>query len=288
MNAVTRVNPERLAAASTQGPLRLQVRCRSCNFTSKHQFEWISIDGTPGGKADWDTLTLPKVMVCRRCKKVDDYELTLGSQMDVVQRVLKRDPRVALGPCILWDGTVVRRASEALAKLKALADQHFDNPTAWRRLGNACGKYGESERAVSAWRKAMEVDPTEVESAAALASHLYYQSDLEASLLAVREAIVRLPAWSAPREERVSMVGEIMDILWDVLNAIEVPMAIVTWKKGEPELCHYIPFTLGTDRDVAAEGLLAADLETADIVPLERIKPGASWYPDEERAAASA
>ena len=177
--------PEEILSAPKGPPLRLELACR-CGGLSTHEFEYALYDPERDQHEahGWDGFFLPRVVECERCGAVDDYQLTSSAYArlllelgaDAVKgrfaRKSREGRRVLIGVSQLWDGTVAHRPSQALAHLRKLADERPTSGEALRRLGNAEERFGRLEEAEQSWRRALGVDPLEVESAYSLAKHL--------------------------------------------------------------------------------------------------------------------
>ena len=204
---------------------------------------WAAVDPTAEG---WDGIVLGRVVQCADCGAVDDYTLDERSRLTVLGRAMAaettdRKPAtsaqpsgVAVGLLRLWDGTRVRRPSEALAHLKREAEER---PTgaAWRRLGNLCERYGRIEEAVASWSKALETDPDEADAAYSLAAHAFEECDVEHGFAKLCDAIARLPrAKDMKREARQQVGAALADMLGTVLASTDEPLALkAIWRDGE-------------------------------------------------------
>ncbi len=128
--------PEEFLPAPKSPPLRLELACR-CGGISTHEFEYALCkperdQREPDG---WDGILLPRVIECVRCGAVDDYALTSSSYArlrleagtDGIARGLagkgREGSRVIIGVTQMWDGTIARRPSQALAHLCKLVDE---------------------------------------------------------------------------------------------------------------------------------------------------------------------
>ncbi len=170
--------PEDIVGACRSPKIKLSLRCTRCQTTSKEQFDWACVHpDLDACRADgWDGISLSRVFRCRHCDAVDDYELTgisYGMLTGGLLRFMSEEGgRVFIAEPRLSDGTILRRPSQALARLRELARQQPDRAEVHRRYGNGCERFGELVEAETAWRRALEVDANDVESAYSLAKIL--------------------------------------------------------------------------------------------------------------------
>jgi hypothetical protein len=77
----------------------------------------------------WDGVSLSRVVRCERCGAIDAYAFAGESYLTLTARMLASSTggppgRVLIAESRLWDGTQVRRPSQALARLRELAKEH--------------------------------------------------------------------------------------------------------------------------------------------------------------------
>ena len=160
-------------------PLHVEVECHRCASRRRYEVAWALVNPEPDAcdAEGWDGVLLGRVIECIECGAVDDYELTPMARLLLAARILasrgarEEDAETAtqvgarLGVATLSDGTVVRRPTHALDHLRRATIEQPDRGEAWRRLGDACLRYGREEEAEQAWREAVKVDPHESEAA---------------------------------------------------------------------------------------------------------------------------
>jgi len=160
-------------------PLRLNLTCNACGTKRRENFDWacVSPDRDPAG--DWDRVVLSRVFVCKKCGTEDDYKLQtlelLGLRLRGIAAdgPISQDGRVIHALNYLWDGTAMRRPSQALDHLRKLTQRAPPCGEAFRRLGNALERFGKLPEAIAPWRRACEIDPEDVEAAYSLANALW-------------------------------------------------------------------------------------------------------------------
>jgi hypothetical protein len=191
----------------TAGPLHVEVQCRCCASRQRYEVPWALLHPEPNAcDADgWDGVLLGRVIECVACGAADDYELTPMARLLLAARILpsmvafekhpgtSASPGARLGVSRLSDGTVVRRPTQALDPLRRMTRERPDCGEAWRRLGNACHHYGREAEAEAAWRKAVQVDPGELEAAFRLIGRCLTTGQADAGTAFIRLAIERWP-----------------------------------------------------------------------------------------------
>jgi hypothetical protein len=204
--------PEELTDSSTPA-LLLELRCNRCERTTGYETPYATIHPRPESLAEaWDGIVLGRVFECPACEQVDDYSVTARTRLELTARAIAdaagRGPgRVIVGECRLLDGTLVTRPSRALDHLRELAARHPEQAEGWRRLGNACERYGLFDRAEEAWRKAFDLDPDEFEAAFSLAERLFDDSP-ERAFPFLRRAVECLPKATGLSSEQRDGFGQ--------------------------------------------------------------------------------
>lgn len=170
--------PEDAIVNTTDPPLRMSLSCSACDKKSKISCDWVCVHpDLERCKADgWDGIILSRIFTCAGCGAVDEYELATHSRMMLTGSLLRAlsgtDGRVFIATMELWDGSQARRPSQTLAHLRRLAREQPTRPEAHWRLGNACDRLGLVEEAEAAWRRALAIDPDDIQAGASLADFL--------------------------------------------------------------------------------------------------------------------
>jgi hypothetical protein len=211
--------------------------------------------------------------------------------------------RIVIGIAHLWDGTEVRRPSQALAHLRTLTEQQPENSQAWRRLGNyyeRCGRMGQAE---DAWRTAIKVDRSEFETTFSLAK-LHFDADRPSQGFPfLREVFQRLPqAKGMTSDFRSAAADRMIEFLRRTLECTDEAIALIAcWSGGatvaDRQVVHASSIDLRKVRDwdrlvqfIAGSDVLSLgftpELPTDEVTQLDallhgRLAPelGASWAP---------
>lgn len=271
MQRLVKGTPERFSSGSKLGPVHVESRCRPCGRRSWGEYEYVVLNVTEGGAPDWDSVMLPRVIVCGKCGRTDEYELTKRGLAAVVERVRLRDPRVLIGESRTWDGTVVTRASQALRRLRELIVERSESAEAWRRLGNGCNRYGEPEEAKAAWKRASELDPSDVESLCSLASAAYYEDRIEEGFAHLQRAFAAFPSTKLRSDTREFIARDLFAILVDLLEEKPRKLAVVASYEGDirPEV---FEVELTSEGDLAGRALLELAVCRRGLRQLELVR----------------
>jgi SEC-C motif len=268
-----------------EAPLKLELHCNRCSRKARHEVPWAM--WYPEAEADgWDGIVLGRVIDCRGCGAVDDYTLTTMTRAALSliavadaegpgvasRRTLPQTGRVIVGLASLWDGTVIRRPSQGLSHLRALAEGRPQSAEAWRRLGNLCERYGLPVEAEEAWRKAACNDDREWEAVFSLARHLLGDRPDEGFLF-VRQAVERLPRATINPEGRVIFARALVDLIFRLLACTDEPLALIAaWpagKEGADVVVHVSSVDLRevTDGDRLVEFMARTDVASMGLTP---------------------
>jgi tetratricopeptide (TPR) repeat protein len=225
--------------------LVLDLRCTECGRTHSYEADQVFIDPEALASEEPDALRartfVDRIITCKSCGAVDDYELTSRAHLALLPRLMRlKDSADPLGEQIvvarrqLYDGTVIVEPSKAIAYLEENASRHPLDGEAWRRLGNLCERYSEPKKAERAWRKAVEVDDTEAEAAYSLAEQLWVAEtpNVEAFNFAIM-ALERLPGTELDEESRWAVAFKMLDMLRAYLPVVDPPIALrAAWSDG--------------------------------------------------------
>jgi tetratricopeptide (TPR) repeat protein len=225
----------------------------------------------------WDGILLSHIVECRGCGAVDDYRLTTGSSLRLKARIFRSSVaasaqgRIVVGISKLWDGTLVRRPSQALARLRELTAEHPESAEAFRRLGNGCERWGLTEEAVEAWRKAIALDSAEIEAAYSLADYwLHAGSRPVEGFAQLRRALQELPKAVALKPEAGRIAAALAWLLHDVVESTDEPFALAAaWSTGKVSGQPVVTLSSVDLRKVADFERLAAFVADPEVLALD-------------------
>jgi tetratricopeptide (TPR) repeat protein len=224
--------------------LKLPLKCNDCGRVSTYEVGHVVAHPQPEQcRAEgWDGVLLGRVIVCKRCRAEDDYQLTGEANMTLSAQMLvlcaTRDnpaegPALTLGAACLWDGTIVRRPSQGLAALRASVARESERAEPWRRLGNFARRYGRMEEAERAFRKSVELDEREVEAAHSLAEMCWNARRFREAAPLLGLTIERLRDGDAAAELRQAMSRSTLEMLRAGLDMDPTPIALMAvWEQG--------------------------------------------------------
>lgn len=220
-------------------PLLLSLRCTACDHGSNEHFDWACVNpNVEACKAEgWDGVSLSRIVQCAKCGAVDAYELAGKSSLQLSAGVLGASAggppgRILMAEPRLWDGTQVRRPSQALAHLRELAARHPDSVEAHTRLGNGCQRFGLSEEAVAAWRRAVELDENALEGLASIAGQLLRaEATAREGFSFLRRAVSAIPtSGSMDQDTRHGFTRSIFEMLREFPEAGEPIALMAAWR----------------------------------------------------------
>jgi hypothetical protein len=223
--------------------LSVSLTCRRCHHTATHAFESaavvpLSAEVDPA----WDGVCFPSIARCPSCGAEDDYDLTPEAHAMLVDEAIRQKDggpaaagsRIMLGVYGLSDGTILKRQTEGITLLRARVEANPESGEAWRRLGNLYKTHGRSTEAEAAWRRAVEVDPTEAEAACCLAVLLWGTERPEEGLQFMQLALARYPTAELAPELRWQIGDSLATMLRSALAMTTDPLVLqVALKTGE-------------------------------------------------------
>jgi len=224
--------------------VRLKLRCARCGHVDEYDVGRVVIHPRleQCERDGWDGIVLGRIIVCTSCGAEDDYTIRPMDKLRLGLRgVVDLDPSFAkelpdggvfFAELRLWDGTLVKRPSEALRHLRALAEQQPERGEGWRRLGNLYERYDQQGDAVAAWLRAAE-DPDEMEACFSLADHYDNEGDLQRAYHFAARTIMRLGSVGKARAAvpvRQAAAKTALGIVQAALQCSGEPLALlVVW-----------------------------------------------------------
>ncbi len=272
--------PGQLFDGSAEAPLALELTCNRCGLGYSGKFDWACVTPKHGPEdEDWDGVLLSRIVECAGCGAVDDYTLAAGSLLLLTGGVLRSrggttgKSRIIFGVSQLWDGSVARRPSQALARLRQLAVEHPNRAEAFRRLGNGCERWGLMEEAVASWKKALDLDPAEIEATYSLARYWWGEGERPAEGFAyLRQGLQTLPKVVALKPESRQWGAQLVWLLREVVERCTEPIALMAvWSEGavnDQPVVTMSSVDLGkVDFERLAEFVARPDLLALDLTP---------------------
>ena len=241
--------PEEIFGSANGPLLKLELRCNACGHSETHEFEHAIVNPEPelSSNPAWDGVLLSRIVTCPSCVAIDDYMLASSSRLMLIAELRKMGRsghavqgavpggRVMGGVSKLWDGTIAQRPSQALAHLRELAERLLTVGEAWRRLGNTEERFSRMDQAERAWRKAVEVDPQELEATYSLAEYLLRSDRSREGFAFLSKGIALLPVTKAlDVDTRLSIGLSLFRVLREVMRLTPGPFGLfAAWSGGE-------------------------------------------------------
>lgn len=216
--------------------LRLPVRCTECGRTYIYRVDKLYVAPEVLDEEDPNLLeeVVPgRIIRCKNCGAEDRYELTRDAYPAITYGLMflanfeevDDMPLLPLPPRFS-DGTVIKRASEAIRYMEDQAEQNPESGEIWRKLGNTCDKFDRPEKAEMAWRRAVEVDETEAEAAFSLANMLGGRGEHEEGIQFILETIERLPVAEMDQSTREVLAEALARSLEPMQSILNPPLAM--------------------------------------------------------------
>jgi hypothetical protein len=199
---------------------KLSLICSECGKKANYKVGRILIDPeyflNPQESSFEDAVSFSGLFRCKQCGSGGPWEFPVLTSMRLCVHLVTgpRNPEEAtvhVGRMQLFDGTTTRSGAEAEDYLKEKLKEHPADAFLWSRLANAYDHADERKLARSAYEKAVEFDPAEIEANYKLGC--YRMADGDRSGAAECFERVALHARSAPRRDPELLENIVRDSL---------------------------------------------------------------------------
>ena len=245
---------------------KLELCCQACGRTGRYHVGTICLltrvanrGGAP--KEDWFAFT--GYFRCAFCDAPGPWAFTVETVVHLTATMVltmedpERSPLQAFQPA-LFDGTTFHYATEAEQILRDRLDKDPDQPFLWNRLGNIFNNGGCPERAIEPFRRAIELDPTDIRSHYSLGGILFDEGNLPEAVQHFHAVLRHARARSdVPKPERQGFVRNTLECLLE-MNAssrgeIEVfprpDPSLAESNPDEPVVLELMEFDLSRESD---------------------------------------
>jgi tetratricopeptide (TPR) repeat protein len=207
---------------------RVELRCQACGKKAKYTVGRIFVDPQPlrdAGKQQpkyEDMVSFTGYFHCRCCGAGGPWEFPPRTvmQLQLLMLMASQNPAKADVQFLrakLFDGTFIRTATEAEAHLRKLIEANPSDDFLWSRLGNLYDQAEEEELAFTAFSRAVELNPHDVESHYSLGCYLMGRK--QAVKAAEHFTQVLRHCRTAPRRQPgllESIVQDTLERLWEL------------------------------------------------------------------------
>ncbi len=214
----------------------LSLTCGACGKSGKYHVGTVMLDPTIAGSSDEgsfsDAIAFTGYFRCRSCGaggpwELPDHTFTYLMAMAAVAALGAEDVPFLFGGMATFDKRVFRYATECEAHLKELIDREPERAFLWVRLGNVYSKGEEHERAETAYRRAIELDPKDIEA----------QGMLGQLLMETGRVLDSVPCWHAVLSHARDARHLKKDMLRNIVHvAIECLLEAHAESKGQIDL----------------------------------------------------
>lgn len=151
----------------------LSLVCAACGASGKYNVGTVMLDPKIARSPDRNTMDeavgFTGYFRCRKCDAGGPWELTPATSVRVMAMTMMameggEDVPLFLGCTGTFDKHTFRYATEGEAHLKGLIEREPDRAFLWVRLGNLYSHAEADELAKTAYQRAIELDPTDIEA----------------------------------------------------------------------------------------------------------------------------
>ena len=151
----------------------LSLVCGACGASGRYDVGTVTVDPTVARLSDRgaieEAIGFTGYFRCRKCDAGGPWELpheTIAYLTVMAVAVLSgiEDLPLVIGCTTTFDKQVFRYATDCEAHLKELIDNEPGRAFLWVRLGNLYSHAGQNERAETAYERAIELDPKDIEA----------------------------------------------------------------------------------------------------------------------------
>ncbi len=248
-------------------PGKLRLICPNCSTPDQYQVGKVFIapefTEAPVGDLQDRYVSFTRLFHCRHCGAGGPWELPPGSRRRVVallilSRLNGDQNGVFVGELRTFDGRRFRCTTETEAYLKSLIEKEPCRAFLWVRLGNLYMHADRPELAKAPYRRALQLDPQDIEAHAMMAEYLEGQ-EREQEALAHLENVLRHArlATHVKQDMRHHLVSTALARLLDAKGPNEVfrllprldEEALAKRPKDEPLILHLREWDLSDPDD---------------------------------------
>jgi hypothetical protein len=151
----------------------LALICGACGTEGRYKVGTVTLDANIVRSSDKDVMQravgFTGYFRCHKCDAGGPWTLPQETEMYVMAMAIgaaagMEDLPLVVGCTATFDKRVFRYATECEAHLKGLIDGEPQRSFLWVRLGNLYSHAGLNDRAETAYRRAIELDPTDIEA----------------------------------------------------------------------------------------------------------------------------
>jgi len=151
----------------------LSLVCGACGASGRYDVGTVTLDPTVAKSPDRDAiekaLGFTGYFRCRKCDAGGPWELPIETVAYITALAVTamsgiEDVPLVFGYSATFDKRIFRYATDCEAHLKGLIDHEPERGFLWVRLGNLYRHSGQNERAQTAYERAIELDPTDIEA----------------------------------------------------------------------------------------------------------------------------
>lgn len=154
--------------------------CTACGATGKYKVGTVTIDPVAARSSDGieHAIGFTGYFRCRKCDAGGPWELTGDTMLRLMALIIAATEEVEEVPLIIgcpatFDKKPMRYATDGETHLKSLIDKEPERAFLWTRLGNLYNHAEVPDRAEKAYKRAIELDPADIEAHSMLGQLLF-------------------------------------------------------------------------------------------------------------------
>lgn len=241
----------------------MRLKCGKCGHVARYKTNTVYIDPELQDARPEDSVSFGSYFRCRKCKSAGPWGFTADATLAVTALMFTRmsgldDDRLIFGSARMYDGTRFRSAAQAEDYLLGILEREPDNSLVWNKLANTYFRADLMPKASKAFAKALELDPTDLESHYSLGGILFDRGSYKRSAEHLHQVMVLSRSYSRlPADEIREMVTSALWMLSEMRAATnseidimpQFPASDERATSDEPRTIHMESFELDKERD---------------------------------------
>ena len=157
----------------------MRLKCGKCGHVARYNVGTVVFDPDAEDRAA-EAAYFTGYFRCRKCKSSGPWEFVSETYLVLTALTVSRmagleDERFQFGKMFMFDGSPSHSPAQGEDYLKEILEREPDNAFVWSRLGNVYRSVGRYRAALQAYRKAVELNPGDLESHFGIGSILFEQ-----------------------------------------------------------------------------------------------------------------
>ncbi len=239
---------EAMLGAADDAPLVVELRCNRCERAGRYDpgRAVVNPDAEACKREGWDGVTFQQIVVCKFCGAEDDYTLGPTAFLSIMAGSLgalyggkKRSPaelqssRMVISTAVVADGTLIRRASDALRHWKQKTERNPRDAEAWMRLGGVLKTNYRIDAAIDAFRRSIELRPGHLDAPGGLLEMLLVVGRGDEGVDLPQVILAALPESGVTTEAKTNVCELVVEFLRRAVAGGQPLGMRASWRGGE-------------------------------------------------------